>query len=512
MIEDSKSTALSSTFWSRLTTSPFSSPTLFLLILVCELGTLLLRASRRRFWFDELFTFHVSGLHPFSSLMQALKVGVDGMPPAYYAMVELARLIPVDPHTALRLPSICGYMLTLLGVYWFAEKSLPVLAGPTAVLLVSLSPFRDYALEARSYSLLVGFLAIAAVCWQRVDSKRFMALMLAVSLGLAVSCHHLAVVTISVFGVAELSWTAVNRRFRWKVWIACITASLPFFLDLPILLNFRKTFGKNFWAKPSLSSVVHSYSFYLGLDLKVTVVFILFFAILFAMLLLQIPGGPKRPRSDAAWSLPESVLVGGFLFYPALLIMLTMLAHSGYTARYGWPAIIGATLAALYFLRPARPLSSYLVVALLVAFVIQLGGDFATLPRRDSIIVDERWAHLASVTTAEPQLPIVIASGITFLEADKYSPPELHDRLVELVDEQTAIRMVGTDSIDKGNLQLASYVPLRIENRAQFEAAHPKFYVYSGGNRDWLTHYLLENKYNLKLISDVGSNIYLVER
>jgi uncharacterized membrane protein len=184
------------TAFTRQTTSPRFASALLVTVLIWEFSILFLKASSRLFWYDELLTLHVSNLHPFSLLWRALQAGVDGMPPGYYVLVQLARLLPGDPHVTLRLPSLLGYILSLLGVYWFARKRLPVSAGLTAVLLITLSPFRESALDARSYSLLVGFLAISAVLWQRINEKRFMTPLLALFLTLAVSSHHLAVVAI----------------------------------------------------------------------------------------------------------------------------------------------------------------------------------------------------------------------------------------------------------------------------------------------------------------------------
>jgi hypothetical protein len=194
--------------------SPLFGPLLLVSIVSWEFGVLLLKASIRPFWYDELLTFYISGLHPFSLLWRALSAGVDVTPPGYYVIVRLARIIPGNPLVTLRLPSIFGYILTLLGVYWFARKRLSVLAGLTAVLLISLSSFRGYAVEARPYALLVGFLTIAAVFWQRIDERRLITPLFAVSLAFAVACHTLAVVAISVFGMAELTWTFLSRRIR----------------------------------------------------------------------------------------------------------------------------------------------------------------------------------------------------------------------------------------------------------------------------------------------------------
>src|SRR5262249_26331675 len=165
------------------------APALLATVLVWEFGVLLFEASRKRFWYDELLTFNVSSLEPFSFFWRALKAGVDGMPPTYYLLVRISRMIPGHPQVTLRLPSIVGYLMTLAGVYWFARKKLPAIAGLVAALVITLSPFREFAIEARSYSLVVGFLVISAVLWQRIDTARFMTPLFAIFLTLAVSCH-----------------------------------------------------------------------------------------------------------------------------------------------------------------------------------------------------------------------------------------------------------------------------------------------------------------------------------
>jgi hypothetical protein len=106
----------------RLIQSPQFVPVLLAAILVWEFGDLLFEASKKLFWYDELLTFHVSGLQPFSVFWSALKAGADGMPLGYYLLIRLVRMLPGDPLVTLRLPSILGYLMTLLGVYWFARK------------------------------------------------------------------------------------------------------------------------------------------------------------------------------------------------------------------------------------------------------------------------------------------------------------------------------------------------------------------------------------------------------
>jgi Dolichyl-phosphate-mannose-protein mannosyltransferase len=488
------------------------TPVLLMAVMGWEFGMLLLEASRKPFWYDELLTFHVSGLHPYSLLWKALRAGVDGMPPVYYAIVQLSRMLPGDPHITLRLPSILGYILALLAIYKFARKRLSVLAGLTAMLLLALSPFRAYALEARSYSLLVGVLAISAVFWQKIGDKRFMTPLFGVFLILAVSCHPLAVVAISCFGVAELAWTLLWRRFRWGVWAACLIATIPFFAGLPLLLQLRQIFGNNVWSRSNWSMLTSTYSDYLELDERLTLVLI----VLLGMVIGASAFRTFQNQGDEApehFGLPEIVLVGAFVFYPALLVVLTRLLNSNYTPRYGWPAVFGLILGLVYLARSTWAPPSYLVAVLFMVFAVHSLHDFKTLPNAGSTTVEARWAGLAALSRDASGIPVVIGSGSNYLEAVQYSPPELQNRLVDVVDAETATRLVGSDAADNGNLQLAEFIPLQVEPLAPFERANDSFILYSGGPYDWFTKYLLIEGYHLRLVATDDHNAtYIVER
>jgi len=438
------------------------------------------------------------------------------MPPGYYALVRFMRMFPGDPLVTLRVPSIVGYLMTLLGVYWFARKRLPAFAGLTAVLLTTLSPFREYALEARSYALLVGSLAISAVVWQRIGEKRLMTPLFALFLTLAVSSHYLAVVAISVFGAAELTRSLLSRRIRWWVWSTFPLATFPFFVSLPILLHFRDVFGKNFWSQPSWGMVMSTYGTYLGLGSTLELVLIALFGLVAGDSLLRMWRAPEdRALDERDFGPHEIVLVGGFLYFPILLVVLTKLMHSGYSPRYGWPAILGMVLGSVYLVRTIwlKPSSIYLLVALLFAFAYQSGEDVRwKLYKVPSSKVETRWSSVAELSHSEPSIPVVIGSPIAYLEAAEYAPPELRSRLVEVVDAGSATRLVESDTPDKTNRLLAQFLPLRVEDLAAFQAAHQKFLLYSGGRSyDWFTRYLLESGYHLRLLSkDADSSLYIV--
>jgi 4-amino-4-deoxy-L-arabinose transferase-like glycosyltransferase len=500
----------------RLITSARLASALLVAILVGEVGLLFFYATKKVLWYDELVTLYISGLQSFSLVWEALKEGADGTPPGYYILVRAARMLPGDPHATLLIPSIVGYLLTLLGVYSFTTKRLPPIAGLTAVLLIALSPFRAYALEARPYSLLIGFLALSAVCWQRIDDKQFATPLFAVFLALAVACHYLAVITILPFGIAELTRTLLARRIRWKVWAACLIATTPAFVSLPILLHYRGTFGRNFWTRSSWGMAVRTYGDYVGIDYRLAFSFVvILFVGLGASFLRALRPSDREETRDIQSRPAELIFISGFLLYPALLAVLTKLLGSGYTSRYGLPAVLGLVLGAVVLTGTLwlKPSSVYLLAALLIIFTLRSASDFMMVYKAGSIGVDGHWNRLAELSVSEPGIPVVIGSPLAYLQAVEYSPPEMRDRLIEVVDGDTAIRLVGTDTPDRTNRTLANFVPLHIEDLAVFRAAHRKFILRSGGVFDWLTQYLVGRRYHLSLLSKEGDiSVYMAEQ
>lgn len=501
---------------SRILESPKGARAALLSIIAVECVVLLLTAANKPFWYDELLTFYISGLHPFSVLWTALKAGADGMPPTFYALIQFARRLPGDPHVILRLPSLAGYAFTLVSVYCFVRRRLPAISALAAVLVISLTPFRSFAIEARSYSLMVGFFAIAAMLWQRIGGSWFIAPLFAISLAVAVSCHHLAVVALSCFGVAELVNIFVTRRIRFSVWTALVVATSPFLFSLPVLLHFRSLYGRHFWAQPTWDRMFTTYCEYIGMTAITALLPVVVLGIGLAGVLLA---GWRRSQTEQfgerGFSLPELALISAFLVYPAFLVVLTKAQASGYTPRYGWPVILGIALASAVFLSTylLRSAAVLVLCALVVGFAIQSGQDLKHLSRANLDVLDG-WSALPEFRNSNSDVPVVIASGMQYLVMARYSSPNLQRRLVEVADSEQAIRRAGSNSVDTANRVLSHFVPLRVEDAEPFLSQHPIFFLQSGTERlDWFTAYLLEKKYHLTVLwQHTSISGYLVQK
>ncbi len=484
--------------------------------LLTEIGSALVKP----FWFDELLTVQVSSMRSLWSIWNALNMGVDGMPVTYHWLTGKISLLPLDPHLAFRCLSILGYLMALLGTYAFVGARYGPTLALAAVLLLSLSPFETYAIEARSYALLVGLLAVAAALWQRIDERRWLAIPFCSTLALAVASHHLAIVALGCFGGAELVTAILYRKIRWRVWASLALSIIPFLVSLPMLLRYQATFGENFWSKPTWNYIVYTYGVLDGISAAYSLAFIVFagIAAVATAISLDRTRAPEQTRSVHGFEVPEIVLSIGFLLYPAVLVTLLKVQHSGYTSRYAWPLIIGFVFTFIFVFRArtANSHATWLVCALLLVFLgrdgraaIMAWSDTQSASQREQASFAQRVGGLRVGTDPyklEADMPIVIAHLHEYVRASYYLNPPLSKRLWYLADAQAATRLSGTDTGDKNIEILGQVFPLqaRVESASAFIAEHKSFLVWakSESRASWLPRFLLEKGFRMELISE----------
>jgi hypothetical protein len=111
----------------------------------------------------------------------------------------------------------------------------------------------------------------------------------------------------------------------------------------------------------------------------------------------------------------------------------------------------------------------------------------------------------SAIDAIEPDLPLVAASGLTFLEMDKYASPQLVARLHYLTDAQFAIQYAHA-TIFEGFPTLKQYFPIRaaVNPFPQFIQQHRKFLVLGtpGYPEDWLLRKLIADGDELRYLGD----------
>jgi hypothetical protein len=81
---------------------------------IAYFGLTFYRASRKLFWFDELFTVYLCRLPDFKSVWHAVLNGVDFNPPVLYLVTRFSERSFGEGHIATRLPEILGFWVFCL--------------------------------------------------------------------------------------------------------------------------------------------------------------------------------------------------------------------------------------------------------------------------------------------------------------------------------------------------------------------------------------------------------------
>ena len=123
------------------------------------------RASRKLFWFDELFTVYVSRLPDFKSVWRSLLTSVD-FQVVLYLLTRFSEHIFGEGHIATRLPEILGFWVFCLCLFRFVSLRLSVLSACVSLLFPLVTGAYWYAYEARAHGLVLGFCGIALISWQ----------------------------------------------------------------------------------------------------------------------------------------------------------------------------------------------------------------------------------------------------------------------------------------------------------------------------------------------------------
>jgi uncharacterized membrane protein len=477
-----------------------------LVLIVYTVVTSLLVAASKPLWYDELCTVAVAGQPTLTALWRALHQTRDSNPPFYCFVAYFFRHAVVTQEIAYRLPSILGFVCALWCVFVFVRKrSGGVLALLCASVLMLTPLYRPYAVEARPYSLLIAFIAIAMVCYQRAPSIWAMLLM-GLSLAAAEASHYYALFAFVPFGAAEAVYFAKTKRLRWSVWLSLVVGVVPLALMWPRLRELQRFYGLHFWSQPNWLVPADSYAQLFRMPAAPAL------GIAAGLCLMFLWDSIAADCNRAA----ESILAAGFLALPLIAYAGATLAHGGLTGRYSLPAVLGLPLSVKYVLSAVRR-KGVLLFAVVLFTAIGLQEIFFWQGERGHLGKFE--SPVASVETLlssarHSDLPIVVSNGVAYVQFAHYASPQVAERLVGLVDAPQALIYAGTDSLDLQMSALQCCLPLRVQGFNVFAAVHQEFLLYSDEEQwDWWPARLARDGYDLRLlVADRNRKMYLVNR
>jgi hypothetical protein len=174
------------------------------------------------------------------------------------------------------------------------------------------------------------------------------------------------------------------------------------------------------------------------------------------------------------------------LALPAVGVLAGTLAAGVFAPRFVLFTVAGYALVipvAVSRLTSPRSIAGLALAGILAFGFLQSGYDWLRpghLTFRDPVRDRPRLLHDLGGAT-----PVVVTSGLWYLQLWYYAPPQLRKDLFYLVDPASAVRYTGSDTIDRGYVVLRRWAPVAAEDYGPFVASHPTFEVYAMGS-GWL--------------------------
>ena len=467
-------------------------------------GCTLSNSRMKPFWYDELFTYHMSRLPDWKTILAALSAGADLNPPPIYFLTRLSHSIFGMSEVATRLPATLGFLLMLICLYRFIANRTGRPIAFAAMFFPMVTGAYRWATEARTYGVILGLVAAAAMFWQRTvrtaNPSRAACVGLGLCLTAAVTTQAYGIVSVGPFLLAELVRFWQTRQTRWPVWVALLVPFAALAVYIPLLSAHNDVALDNPIFRPELASIGRFYHMLLD-----PAMFPLALVLVFA-LWSRLPNWTERPSEREGVPAEEIALAAGFLLVPVMAVVIAMTVTRVFMDRYGLPAIIGTTML-LGFLM-ARVPSRTAPIFSVVVFAGWCASGVVTLPMAwsstSSASTEER--NIAKLAEVRPDLPIVVSDGLWFLPLAYYSEPSLSRRLTYLFDRKIALQYTGSDVFEFGYPVLKKWhnIAGRVEPYREFLARGTPFLLYapiSPHPLHWVTKKLIDDGATFKILS-----------
>jgi hypothetical protein len=473
-------------------------------------------------WHDELYTLFIARSTTVREMWDLARV-YDLNPPLPFLLTHACyRVFGVNTLTT-RLPEMLGFLAAILCLFAIVRRRMGALFGLFAALLLMASVNFPLAVEARPYGLMFGFFLAAILSWQHAaapeaNHRIFWTLSLALALSGLLLSHVFGVAATGALLAAELTRSLQQRRIHLSIAAALLLPFAVTLLYVPLFANH----GAAMYPLAFQVSFTKIALFYLYLTTSETAVV---FLLLAAVTLLLGAGqfGFHVPAHGPRWSFnrAEWLLIWALLALPLALMLLLMHSHGAFFLRYGAIASFALEMAFVALIArltlsissdgwqpdPRVALLGAIAALVISGLPIQIAhsiADGAILPTRAHSEPKLQPCEACARTAAlDPSIPLVAASGLTFVEMNYRESDATTARLYYLVDPQ-ASNLYSHANIFERMPQITAAFHLRghSEPYTAFVAQHKHFFVLGMKNypEDWLLPKLKDDGASIKFL------------
>ena len=429
---------------------------------------------------DELFTLYIARLPSFTDIWVALATGAEQTPPLFYAISRADIHLFGTSGLSLRLPELLAFALMCTCLFHIVARRTSAAYGFLALLFPFMTTAFNYAVEARSYALVMAFSAFGLLCWiwaAEGRHRRLALIGLAASLAAAISCHYYAVLSLFPLGMGEATRTFRRKRLDAGVWLALGLSLSPLLAFLPLIQSARK-FAPHFWAKPKWSSMAYFYDHFLLTPSAIPLLVILLAEVIYRALRRPCAEVAERPvRADVPAH--EIAAAVGFLLIPVVGVVLAKTVVGAFSDRYALPAVIGLSIIVawgIHRMLDARRAPAVALGVLLLAFLAIKEVQTYRRVVVDGLRHTQTYNFLQNYASGDA--PIVISDPVAFMEFSYDVPKNLARRLTYLADPRLALQYAGSDDAEKGLVEMKSWARLDVQKFHEFVATGRRCYIY----------------------------------
>ncbi len=484
-ISESKSRPLPAREWRqkarRIQAEDVAAGVLLAVLLCLYILTALRTSAVRALWMDEVLAAWIARLPAPGGIWDAVARGGEFSPPTYHLFLHAWSDLFGGSALALRVPSLLAALCCAASVYLLVRRRIGFPFAALAVALTLELALYNFAIQARPYTLVTAFFALALLAWDGagdVHVRIWRPVTLALALSFAVSLHFYACLLVGMLMVMEAGRTLAVRHLRPAMWAALAVPVVTLAAWFPLMrhilrYNAGDTGAAHYLAHASLANLLSAYGdLLLGPNSALLLGFVLIMAA--GLLARHFRGTDAAPPVvRGAPDLDFDILTLGVVAIPLLVFVAGVLITRTFNERYALAAALG--IAILYARLIGRLPRGGWVACLLLGLSCGLWGIHAlraAAPEEDS--------DLALLGKATGEAPIVIGEGLHYLQLDEAAPPDLRRRLVFL-------RATGETSPDPTNEhQVERWAAIRpdlaIEDLDKFMAGNRSFYLL--GNSD----------------------------
>lgn len=416
------------------------------------------------------------------SIIQALKLGADTAPPAFYWLMKASCKLVGYTDLGLRLPTILAVFVFVAAIFELLRKHVGAALAAAAAILSLFGSADANALFARPPALMMAAFALLCLVWEHDRTEKpklWRSAAITALLGFAISMHFYSVLFVPIMALLELVWTSEHGIIRTRHWMGIVAGACTLLLWLPVIgpiyrMTHASAKSPAYYAHPT---PLHLLQYLSNIAFNSNLIFMM-------MVLLLLAGTYRwieiRRRSSRLAPAPLADNLGAIGFaaaiYPLLTYLFTLVVTHVFNERYIVSCALGISIAVALLIRSLS--WPRMLEVLLLVIVVGIYDKNALTVIRHPV---NPLAHIESVIEKIPgNDPVALPDGGSFFAVQESTDPGVRARSVYLFLPKG---MSDADT-EPGRIAQAWHAlrpELPIYDNADFLAHQKSFYIASWG-------------------------------